>query len=213
MQGGRSASAVESAKEAAANVGASAWAGKEKAKAVVQEKAAKARARDPAEKAAADARMEDRVREVEAVKQGAMRRNAAAKERASAAEHHPTPLGVGGAAAPPVAAGPGVRILDRPAAPTTDDGHTAGAPSVGAETGAAASPRVPLARRQMRGSPGPTASRREAAQPAAATPEENNNNNNIIKMIRSCVPVLLCVHVRCLYSIPIRVLPCPPSLP
>ncbi|RCV11076.1 hypothetical protein SEVIR_2G164300v4 [Setaria viridis] len=135
MQGGRSASAVESAKEAAANVGASAWAGKEKTKAVVQEKAAKARARDPAEKAAADARMEERVREVEAVKQGAMRRNAAAKERASAAEHHPTPLGVGGAAAPPVPAGPGVHVLDRPAA---TDGRTAGVPPVGTETDAAA---------------------------------------------------------------------------
>ncbi|WVZ72789.1 hypothetical protein U9M48_021196 [Paspalum notatum var. saurae] len=94
MQGGRSASAVEATKEAAANVGASAWAGKEKTKAVVQEKAAKARAHDPAEKAAADARMQERVREVEAVKQDAMRQNAAAKERATAAEHHPTPLGV-----------------------------------------------------------------------------------------------------------------------
>ncbi|KAJ1282026.1 hypothetical protein BS78_03G018600 [Paspalum vaginatum] len=73
MQGGRSASAVEAAKEAAANVGASAWSGKEKAKAVVQEKAAKARAHDPAEKAAADARMQERVREVEAAKQDAKR--------------------------------------------------------------------------------------------------------------------------------------------
>jgi hypothetical protein len=66
--------------------------------AAVQEKAAKASACDPAEKATADARMEDRVREVEAVKWGAMRRNTAAKERASALEHHPTALGVGGAA-------------------------------------------------------------------------------------------------------------------
>jgi len=64
MQGGRSASAVEAAKEAAANVGTSAWAGKEKTNAVVQEKVAKARAHDPAEKAAADARMQERVREV-----------------------------------------------------------------------------------------------------------------------------------------------------
>jgi hypothetical protein len=43
--------------------------------AAVREKAAKARARDPTEKAAADARMEDRVREVEAVTHGAMGRN------------------------------------------------------------------------------------------------------------------------------------------
>ncbi|CAN6195381.1 unnamed protein product [Urochloa humidicola] len=140
MQGGRSASAVESAKEAAANVGASAWAGKEKAKAVVQEKAAKARARDPAEKAAADARMEERVRGVEAAKQGAMRRNAANKERASAADHHPTPLGVGCAAgAAPVPssapADPGVHVLDGapPAtAATTGGERAAGAPPVGA---------------------------------------------------------------------------------
>ncbi|PVH64146.1 hypothetical protein PAHAL_2G201000 [Panicum hallii] len=128
MQGGRSSSAVE----AAANVGASAWAGKEKTKAVVEEKVAKARARDPAAKAAADARMEERVRGVEAAKQDAMRHNAAAKERASAAEHHPTPLGVGSAtAAPPVSAGPGVHVLDRssaapaPAASATDGGHSA----------------------------------------------------------------------------------------
>nr|AWJ68135.1 late embryogenesis abundant [Cleistogenes songorica] len=90
MQGGKSASAVESAKEAAANVGASAWAGKEKTKAVVQEKVAKARAHDPGEKAAMDARMQERVREVEAAKQDAMRRHAAAKERATAAVHQPT---------------------------------------------------------------------------------------------------------------------------
>ncbi|CAN6162484.1 unnamed protein product [Urochloa humidicola] len=140
MQGGRSASAVESAKEAAANVGASAWAGKEKTKAVVQEKAAKARARDPAEKAAADARMEERVRGVEANKQGAMRRNAATKERASAAEHHPTPLGVGGAAAAaPVASGPGVHVLDGapPATAAAGGERAAAVPPVGAAAGGA----------------------------------------------------------------------------
>ena len=144
MQGGRSASALESAKEAAANVGASAWAGKEKTKAVVEEKVAKARARDPAAKAAADARMEERVRGVEAAKQDAMRHNAASKERASAAEHHPTPLGVGGAAAAPlVPAGPGVHVLDRsavpaaPAANATDGGHSA---TGGVPVGAAARP-------------------------------------------------------------------------
>ncbi|KAG2633942.1 18 kDa seed maturation protein-like [Panicum virgatum] len=140
MQGGRSASAVAAAKEAAANVGASAWAGKEKTKAVVEEKVAKARARDPAEKAAADARMEEHVRGVEAAKRDTMRQNAAAKERASAAEHHPTPLGV--AAAPPVPAGPGVHVLDRsavpaPAANATDGGHSA---TGGVPVGAAARP-------------------------------------------------------------------------
>ncbi|KAL6598091.1 hypothetical protein ACP70R_046512 [Stipagrostis hirtigluma subsp. patula] len=106
MQGGKSTSAVEAAKEAAANVGASAWAGKEKTKAVVQETAAKVRAHDPDEKAAADARMHERVREVEAAKQDAMRHNAAAKEHANAAAHHPTPIALGtGAAASGTAAG------------------------------------------------------------------------------------------------------------
>ncbi|KAL6591872.1 hypothetical protein ACP70R_049735 [Stipagrostis hirtigluma subsp. patula] len=83
--------------------GASAWAGKEKTKAVVQETAAKLRAHDPAEKAAADARVHERVREVEAAKQDAMRHNAAAKESANAAAHHPTPIALGtGAAARPL---------------------------------------------------------------------------------------------------------------
>ncbi|GJN40366.1 hypothetical protein PR202_gb29572 [Eleusine coracana subsp. coracana] len=90
MQGGKSANVLESAKEAAANVGASAWAGKEKTHAMVEEKVAKARAHDPAEKAAADARMQERIRSAEAAKQDAMRHNAAAKERAIAAVHQPT---------------------------------------------------------------------------------------------------------------------------
>ncbi|CAD6219887.1 unnamed protein product [Miscanthus lutarioriparius] len=124
MQGGRSASAVEAAKEAAANVGASAWAGKEKTKAVVQEKVSKTREHDPAEKAATDARMQERVHEVEAIKQDARRQNAAAKERATAAEHHPTPLGVGAAAS-----------VTAPAA-----GAGAGAPVATTETGVAAEP-------------------------------------------------------------------------
>jgi hypothetical protein len=145
MQGGRSASAVEAAKEAAANVGASAWAGKEKTKAVVQEKVAKARAHDPAEKAAADARMQERVHEVEAIKQDAMRQNAAAKERATAAGHHPTPLGVGAAAAKEraTAAGHhptplGVGAAASATAPAAGAG--AGAPVATTETDVAAKP-------------------------------------------------------------------------
>jgi hypothetical protein len=57
--------------------------------AAVQENAAKARVCDPTEKAAADARMEDRVREVEAVMHGAMGRNS------SVLGHHLTLLGMG----------------------------------------------------------------------------------------------------------------------
>ncbi|KAF8663592.1 hypothetical protein HU200_055312 [Digitaria exilis] len=102
----------------------------------VQEKAAKARARGPAEKAVVDARMEDHVRRVEAAKHDAMRRNAAAKERASAADHLPTPLGVG-----PAVEGPGgVHILGRSTAATDAPLPDSGVPPVGAETGAAARP-------------------------------------------------------------------------
>ena len=144
MQGGRSASAVEATKEAAANVGASAWAGKEKTKAVVQEKAAKARAHDPAEKAAADARMQERVREVEAVKQDAMLQNAAAKERATAAEHHPTPLGVvdhrSASAAAATTDGGGYDAGAAPVATTE-----AGPPPAAAKPGAAAAAAQPHA--------------------------------------------------------------------
>uniref|UniRef100_R7W9X6 18 kDa seed maturation protein n=1 Tax=Aegilops tauschii TaxID=37682 RepID=R7W9X6_AEGTA len=108
MQGGKSSSAVGAAKEAVANVGASAWAGKEKTKAVVQETVNKAKAHDPAAKAEAEARKQERIHEVEAAKRDAMRHNAAAKEHATAASYHPTPgsavdardAGVEGAAAP-----------------------------------------------------------------------------------------------------------------
>jgi hypothetical protein len=125
MQGGKSSSAVGAAKEAVANVGASAWAGKEKTKAVVQETVNKVKAHDPAAKAGAEARKQDRIQEVEAVKQDVMRQNAAAKEHAAAATHHPTaapedraievegPAQVG--AAPPTAAAP--------RAGSTDDGR------------------------------------------------------------------------------------------
>uniref|UniRef100_A0A0D9XBX6 Uncharacterized protein n=1 Tax=Leersia perrieri TaxID=77586 RepID=A0A0D9XBX6_9ORYZ len=100
MQGGRSASAVESAKEAAANVGASAWAGKEKTKAVVQAAVDKARAPDAPAKDAADARKAERIRDVEATKRHAMRANAAAKEHATAATatYHPSSATDGGVA-------------------------------------------------------------------------------------------------------------------
>lgn len=90
MQGDKTTTVVASAKEAAANVGASAWSGKEKVQAVLEEKVAKVRAHDPAEKAAADARMQERLREAEAAKRDAMCENAAVKERATAAVHQPT---------------------------------------------------------------------------------------------------------------------------
>ncbi|XP_062199644.1 11 kDa late embryogenesis abundant protein-like [Phragmites australis] len=133
MQGGKSTNAAEVAKEAAANVGASAWAGKEKTKAVLQEKGAKMKVHDPAEKAAADARMQERVREVEAIKQDAMRHNAATKERATAAEHHPTPTA-------PLSAG--AVAQDRSSSST--GGHDdAGAVPIATETGTGRPDAVP----------------------------------------------------------------------
>ncbi|BAF24667.2 18 kDa seed maturation protein [Oryza sativa Japonica Group] len=116
MQGGRSASAVEAAKEAAANVGASAWAGKEKTKAVVEATVDKARAPDTAARDAADARKADRIREVEATKRHAMRANAAAYHPSSPAAAPPPP-----AQAQPV--GVGGRAIDSSAAPAP--AHTA----------------------------------------------------------------------------------------
>ena len=76
MQGGESVEGA--AKEAAANLGASAWAGKEKTVAVVQEQVEKVKAHDdPAGQASAEARKEERIQEVEAEKLDAYRQNAA----------------------------------------------------------------------------------------------------------------------------------------
>ncbi|CAM0950839.1 unnamed protein product [Alopecurus aequalis] len=85
MQGG--ASVEGAAKEAAANLGVSAWAGTEKTIAVVQEQVEKAKAHDdPAGQASAEARKEERLQEVEAEKQDAYRQNAAdAKDGRAAA--------------------------------------------------------------------------------------------------------------------------------
>lgn len=112
MQGGKSSNAVETAKEAAANVSASAWAGKEKSKAVVQGTVDKMTAHDPAAKEAAEAMKQERIHEVEAVKRDAMRHNAAAKERATAAGYHST--------------GPAAVALDRSAAPGANGARAAG---------------------------------------------------------------------------------------
>ncbi|KAM0867392.1 hypothetical protein ACQ4PT_042001 [Festuca glaucescens] len=131
MQGGKSSSAVGAAKEAVANVGASAWAGKEKTKAVVQEKVDKVKAHDPAAKATAEAKKQERIQEVEAVKQDAMRQNAAAKEHATAATYHPTPdsdrearaVEVEGPGAGPADAAAASRTPAAPRAGSSDDGR------------------------------------------------------------------------------------------
>uniref|UniRef100_A0ACD5U7C0 Uncharacterized protein n=1 Tax=Avena sativa TaxID=4498 RepID=A0ACD5U7C0_AVESA len=82
--------AGKSAKEAAANVGASAHSGMEKTKATVQGQAEKATAHNASEKEAAGVRMRERVRGAEEEKQHAVLGNAAAKERASAGTYHPS---------------------------------------------------------------------------------------------------------------------------
>jgi hypothetical protein len=84
---------MDSGKEAAANVGASARAGMEKTRAAVQGQVDKAAAyttghKEAAEvnKEAAKVKMQQRVNAAEEEKQRAMRENAAAKEHASGAE-------------------------------------------------------------------------------------------------------------------------------
>ncbi|XVF56014.1 hypothetical protein PTKIN_Ptkin06aG0082500 [Pterospermum kingtungense] len=71
---------MQSAKEAAANVAASAKSGLEKTKAVLEEKVEKATAHDPMQKDMATQRKEDRVRQAELEKQEARQHNAAAKQ-------------------------------------------------------------------------------------------------------------------------------------
>lgn len=88
MQAGKSA--MEATKEAAANLGASANAGMQKTRAAVQGQVEKATAHNATDKAAADANQRERVRAAEEEKQGAMRANAAAKERATGTYQHPS---------------------------------------------------------------------------------------------------------------------------
>ncbi|XP_073003360.1 18 kDa seed maturation protein [Typha latifolia] len=85
MQGGKSA--VASAKETVANIGASAKAGMEKTKATVQEKVEKVTAHHPLEKEVAEQKKQERIHEAEVEKREAMERNAALKMQASAGYH------------------------------------------------------------------------------------------------------------------------------
>ncbi|WVZ83271.1 hypothetical protein U9M48_030437 [Paspalum notatum var. saurae] len=102
MQAGKSA--MESAKEAAANLGASANAGMQKTRAAAQGQVEKATAHNASDKAAAEAALRDRVRAAEEQKQDAVRANAAAKERATtgaggvagSAYQHPSSQGAPG---------------------------------------------------------------------------------------------------------------------
>ncbi|KAF4374527.1 hypothetical protein F8388_016078 [Cannabis sativa] len=80
MQSGKNA--VESAKESAANVAASAKSGMDKTKATVQEKVERMTAHHPLEKEIATERKEQKIAEAELNKQQAREQNAAAKEAA-----------------------------------------------------------------------------------------------------------------------------------
>ncbi|XP_062112217.1 late embryogenesis abundant protein 46 [Humulus lupulus] len=80
MQSGKNA--MESAKESAANVAASAKSGMDKTKATVQEKVEKMKAHHPLEKEMATDRKDQRIAEAELNKREAREQNAAAKEAA-----------------------------------------------------------------------------------------------------------------------------------
>ncbi|CAI0403732.1 unnamed protein product [Linum tenue] len=71
---------MQSMKETASNIGASAKAGMEKTKATVQEKIEKASAHDPVQKEMAREKKEQRVAEAEAMKHSTKAHNAAAKQ-------------------------------------------------------------------------------------------------------------------------------------
>uniref|UniRef100_A0A0D9X6Q6 Uncharacterized protein n=1 Tax=Leersia perrieri TaxID=77586 RepID=A0A0D9X6Q6_9ORYZ len=83
---------MESTKEAAANVGASARAGMDKTRAAVQGQVEKATAHNAADKDAAEVRRQERVQAAEDEKRHAMGANAAAKERATGGPgaYHPS---------------------------------------------------------------------------------------------------------------------------
>ncbi|CAL0308905.1 unnamed protein product [Lupinus luteus] len=76
--------AIESVKESAANIGASAKSGLEKTKATVQEKSEKMTAHDPIQKDMATHRKEERLNQAELEKQEALHHNSAVKESATA---------------------------------------------------------------------------------------------------------------------------------
>ncbi|KAJ0988127.1 hypothetical protein J5N97_006483 [Dioscorea zingiberensis] len=80
---------MEAAKETAANIGASAKSGKEKTKAIIQEKMENMTAHTQVEKEEAEKKKQERVRKAEAEKLEAMEENAAAREQIHAGYGHP----------------------------------------------------------------------------------------------------------------------------
>ncbi|XP_010257470.1 PREDICTED: 11 kDa late embryogenesis abundant protein [Nelumbo nucifera] len=86
---------MQSMKEAASNVAASAKSGMEKTKATVQEKVDKMAAHSAAEKEMAKQRKEERINQAELKKQEIRQQNAAAKHTGSGVAGHPTGLYAG----------------------------------------------------------------------------------------------------------------------
>ncbi|KAF3442639.1 hypothetical protein FNV43_RR16555 [Rhamnella rubrinervis] len=91
MQSGKNA--MESAKEAAANVAASAKSGMEKTKATLQEKTERMTAHDPIEKEVATERKQEKKTQAELNKQAAREQNAAARQAAATGGGGYTPGG------------------------------------------------------------------------------------------------------------------------
>ncbi|XP_009376127.2 18 kDa seed maturation protein-like [Pyrus x bretschneideri] len=94
MQSGKNA--MESIKEAAANIAASANSGMEKTKPTVQEKVEKMKCSDPIEKDVAAGKKEERIVDAEINKRNAMEQNAAARrDEAGATGYTATGAGTG----------------------------------------------------------------------------------------------------------------------
>ncbi|GMJ04200.1 Late Embryogenesis Abundant 4-5 [Hibiscus trionum] len=79
---------MESVKETAANIAASAVSGLEKSKATVEEKLEKATTNDSMEKEMATQRKQDRIRHAELDKQKAYHHNAAARQGQASRNHY-----------------------------------------------------------------------------------------------------------------------------
>ncbi|XP_057534020.1 late embryogenesis abundant protein 46-like [Amaranthus tricolor] len=127
MQSGKKA--VESVKESASNIAASAKSGMDKTKATVQEKVDKMRAHDEYDKALATEKKEERITEAELRKQQAMTHNAAEKEAKTA-----TATGTAGTGLHPMSAMPG-HGTGEPTGGFVEEGTAIGSHPIGRQTG------------------------------------------------------------------------------
>lgn len=133
MQSGKKA--VESVKESASNIAASAKSGMDKTKATVQEKVNKMRAHDEYDKALATEKKEERITEAELRKQQVMTHNAAEKEAKTAtATGTRTGTGTAGTGLHPMSAMPG-HGTGEPTGGFVEEGTAIGSHPVGRQTG------------------------------------------------------------------------------